>query len=180
MEERIQIEDLRKKIIVENQYGQEIGIIYISPDDYNILERAKTAEANIQNCIKEAEKKTGQLEESDEKAVEIISEIDKRIKNELDNLFDYPVSEQIFGNVHCLSTKNGKYFVENFLNGIMPVINKTVEKEAAASKERMDKYLKDYMEGQDVREITETAGNKQRVLQHPERFSRRAKHSNRT
>lgn len=177
MEERIQIEDLRKKIIVENQYGQEIGIIYISPDDYNILERAKAAEINIQNCIKEAEEQTGQLE--DEKTIELIAGIDKRIKEELDTLFDYPVSEQVFGNVHCLSTKNGKYFVENFLDGIMPVINRTVESEAAASKERMDKYLKDYMEEQNVRGITEKIGDKQKALRHPDRFSRRAKHSNR-
>lgn len=144
MEERIQIEDLRKRIVIENQYGQELGAIYIAPDDYNILERAKTAENNIQKLIKEIESKTAG-EEDYGKIGKILHDVDQEIKKELDVLFDCPVSSQIFGNTHCLSTKNGKYFVENLLEGIMPVIQRTVEQETKESQKRMDKYLQEYL-----------------------------------
>lgn len=144
MEERIQIEDLVKKITIENQYGQVLGDVYISPDDYNILERAKTAEKNIQEHIRDLEKQSKSLSDNEEELATVISGVDQKVKKEIDYLFDYPVSEVVFGNTHCLSTRRGVYFVENLLKGIMPVIERTVSEEAAASQKRMNKYLSDY------------------------------------
>lgn len=140
----IQFDDLGEEITIQNNYGKVIGKVYIRPDDYNILERAKKVEERIEEYIKKAEKQTSEADEEQDELISIISEIDKKIKEEIDYLFDYPVSEEVFGRTHCLSTRNGKYFIENFLDAIMPVIEETVTEEIKSSHQRMDKYLKEY------------------------------------
>lgn len=140
----IQIDDLGEKIVIQNNFGETIGEIYIRPDDYNILQRARETEDKIEKLMKEAEKMTEDMGEERDELISVISEIDRKIKAEIDYLFDYPVSKEVFGNTNCLSTKNGKYFVENFLDKIMPVIEQTVTEEAEKSQKRMDKYLKEY------------------------------------
>lgn len=144
MSQVIQLDDLREEIIIQNKHKKVIGKVYIRSDDYNILNRAKEAEKNIEKAIKEAEQATSEAGDEQDDIIAVITDIDKKIKEEIDYLFDYPVSKEVFGNTHCLSTRNGKYFVENFLDSIMPVIEQTVTKEVASSQRRMDKYLKEY------------------------------------
>ncbi|MDF2804519.1 MAG: hypothetical protein K0S61_4424 [Anaerocolumna sp.] len=124
---------------IEDETGKPLGTISIYPNDFNIGKRAKETQIKIGAYIDSAELLATQ---DGEEAIEQISELDINIKSELDYLFNSEISKTVFGNLHCLDVNpnNGKYFIENFLDMIIPVINSELDNSLKASKKRVDKY----------------------------------------
>lgn len=140
--EKITVNSTKKKYLIVNQFGDELGVITIDPSDVNILKRSENAKKNIIEYIDEATKIAGTM--NDEDAMEELDKIDKKIKHELNAMFDYDVSSIFFGQTHCLSTSGGITFIENFLDAVIPVIEKEFEKEIQAASDRIDKYTARY------------------------------------
>ncbi len=123
---------------IEDENGKMLGTISIYPNDFNIGKRAREAQKKIAEYIDSAESiATG----SDNDAIEQITEIDNNIKAQLDYLFNSDITGTVFKGLHCLNvTPDGKYFIERFLDMIIPVINSELDKSLKASQQRIDKY----------------------------------------
>ena len=76
----------------------------------------------------------------EEDIIKSIYELDVKVKKELDIMFNSDVSETVFKGLNCFNLNNGKYFIERFLEMILPVITKELEASAKASNNRIDKY----------------------------------------
>lgn len=130
-------------------FNTGIKEFYINGDESRII-RIDTTDVNlgmrIDNCRKELRKlakkyetlaKTGKVEE---KPFDIIDEYDKEVRNKIDEMFDSPVSEIAFGKTNCLSVCGGNMLFENFLNAILPEIEKDISEEQKISQKRINKY----------------------------------------
>ena len=123
---------------IEDENGKMLGTISIYPNDFNIGKRAMEVQKKIVEYITSAEQIAV---ENDESAIEQITEIDNKIKEQLDYLFNSDVSKTVFSGLHCLNvTEDGRYFIERFLEMIMPVINSELDKSLKASQKRVNKY----------------------------------------
>ncbi len=140
--ERIQIKNTKKQYLIVDQYGNELGVIVIDPSDTNMAKRAETAKDNILAYINEASQIAD--DKNEESIIDRIAENDKKIKEEINTIFNYDVSSVIFGDTHCLSTSNGVTFVENFLDAVTPVIEQEFEKEFQAASSRISRYTERY------------------------------------
>ncbi len=140
--ERIQIKSTKKQYLIVDQYGNELGVIVIDPSDTNMAKRAEAAKDNILAYINEASQIAD--DKNEESIIDRIAENDKKIKEEINTIFNYDVSSVIFGDTHCLSTSNGVTFVENFLDAVTPVIEQEFEKEFQAASSRISRYTERY------------------------------------
>lgn len=129
-----------KNYEIEDENGRTLGTISIYPQDFNIGKRAKEAQKKIAEYIDAAEQIAT---ENDDDAIESITEIDNKIKEQLDYLFNAEVSKTVFRGLHCLNVvaDGGKYFIESFLDMIIPVINAELDKAAETSQQKVSKYV---------------------------------------
>lgn len=140
----IEIDDGFVEVEVKNQFGEHVGAVRINPGDINIITREEKAEEKIKQILEEARDTAAEAEEDEDVLEKKLLELDAKIKEQIDILFDYKVSDTIFKNQHCLAVSHGKYYIERLLEAFEPVIAKIVEKETGESQKRMDKYLKKY------------------------------------
>lgn len=140
----IEIDDGFVEVEVKNQFGEHVGAIRINPGDINIIAREEEAERKIKQILEEVQDAASEEGEDEDVIERKLLELDAKIKEQIDILFDYKVSETIFKNQHCLAVSHGRYYIERLLEAFEPVIAKIVEKETKESQKRMDKYLKKY------------------------------------
>ena len=123
--------------------GDESKYIEFNPNDSEITARFQTAIDHIaekQKEIDSLEHKGLSLEES----IKINSELDRFVRNQIDYIFDGPISDTVFGNTSCMSTYNGEPFYERFLNAVLPIIKGSAESERKKSDQRIKKYVARY------------------------------------
>lgn len=137
---RLQIDTGAKSYEIEDVNGKLLGIIFIYPSDLNLGKRLKDGEKNINALVEAAELIANDESKSEEDKANDIYELDCKIKEQLDYMFNSNVSEVVFKALNCLNLNNGKYFIERFLEMIIPIITKELESTAKASKNRIDKY----------------------------------------
>lgn len=147
--ERLQIETGIKKYEIVDENGDVLGVIRIDPKDFNMYERVEIAEKNIEELMNAA------IKIADGDGADLIKEtriveLDEKIKEQLNYLFDYDVSGIIFGNKNCLNLNHGVTFIQRFLDMIIPVIRNVVETESKESAERVGKYTNAYKNDFDV------------------------------
>lgn len=132
---KIKIEDGRIPITIDNERGEELGVVYINPNDFNILNRLDEVKAKISAISIGADEITG----------EKIKNVDIAIREQINYLFDYNVADVVFKKQHSLSTYNGITFIERLLNALTPVIRDIMQKETEKSEKRMSKYTGPYI-----------------------------------
>lgn len=126
---------------IEDEYGEIRGQIKVPTNDLNYQQRAIDTSNRIKSFVVEAKNLPSEITREEEIAV--LTDLDNKIKAEINKLFDDEnASKVVFGNQHCLNTKNGISLVERFVNAIMPVIRADMEKEQKASMKRIEKYTK--------------------------------------
>lgn len=65
----------------------------------------------------------GRMVEECERKLSVFHEIDTVIKNKIDFIFNYNVSNDVFGIAPCIwITKKGEFYFDNFLNGLLPLV----------------------------------------------------------
>ena len=76
-----------------------------------------------------------------ENVIRISREIDTYIKEQLNDMFGYDVSKDIFGIASSISvTRNGEYYFDSFLNSILPLVEREYKVRINATNERIKKY----------------------------------------
>lgn len=119
--------------------GDESRVIRINTTDFAIFDRIKKAMSNIDDISKEyknAEPKT------DDEANELFVSVDKRVREQINYIFDSDVSSVAFGNTNCFSIvfSNKQPLFYNFLNAIIPTIRSDIEKVMSKSNKNVSKY----------------------------------------
>lgn len=137
MPKTINIQTNRKEIAIQRD-GEAVGSIYFSPSDFSIIKRLREAEKKLSDFKVSIEGKDldEMLDEADR--------ADTELRNAIDYAFDYPCSDVVFGAGYSFTTKKGVTALEQFLEAAIEYISDEVEKEAAASQKRQDKYLAKY------------------------------------
>jgi hypothetical protein len=135
------IDDGCKEFMINNDPNK---VIRFNPADYGILERISNAYTAIKDASNIEEditlKADGDPMEGIKEAAQVVSVVSNTIKEQIDYIFDSPVSSVVFGNQSPMSMVKGIPFYERFLNAVVPVIKKEVHQEQQASASRMEKY----------------------------------------
>ncbi|MDY4812926.1 MAG: hypothetical protein SO152_03645 [Ruminococcus sp.] len=114
--------------------------------DTNRVLRIKTTDMNILSRIRKAEKQLRKIADDcsnitdNSKVVETITELDVKVREQIDFIFDDKVSDIIFGNTNCLSIAGGKPIFENFLDVVLPVIKEDISSEQQNLEKMIGKY----------------------------------------
>jgi hypothetical protein len=124
--------------------GDESRVIRFNPADFGILERIKDAYDAIEKAsdIKEdiELKPDGTPKSELLQAAEIVKYVNDVINKQIDYIFNSNVSEVAFGKQSPLGLVKGVPLYKRFLDTVMPVIKKEVEKEMKESQKRISKY----------------------------------------
>lgn len=137
---RLRIDTGAKNYEIEDNNGKIIGVITIYPNDFNLGKRVKDAEKSILALVESAEQIANDETKGNEDIADDIYNLDCKIKEQLDYMFNSNVSETVFNGLNCLNLNKGKYFIERFLEMIVPVIAKELEASTKASNNRINKY----------------------------------------
>ena len=122
----------------EYQIGDdENAVIRINTTDVGILARLNEAVKNIEQIQKKYEN-AEKAESTD--AIQLITECDKDIREQINYIFDSDVCTVAFGEVNCLSLVGGKPIFENFLEVLIPVMQADFESAQKISDEKVGKY----------------------------------------
>lgn len=118
--------------------GDESVVITVKTTDFSIIDRLTKVQEHIGDIVTEMQsiKKNAAAEEY----LAALDKADKKVKAELDEVFDSPVSAAVFGNMNSLSFAGGQPVALNFLEAIIPEISADLEDEQKASAEKIEKY----------------------------------------
>lgn len=140
---------------VVNEDGMELGILSFNPMDLNLPTRLDKGWKKIQAYLNEAKETFSSIGETDENAeaqidddafsglAKAISDIDEKIKKELDYIFDTDISSA-FGNMHFATPTKEGFLIENFIYAFMPVLEREMQKAQKDSAKRKGKYTARY------------------------------------
>lgn len=122
-------------VLVEiNDKGEKIGSFRFNPNDLDIVRR-------YENVLKQLE----EVKISDDANAEEILKVSDEIKNLMDYLLNYKVSDEIFCRCNPLSpTTNGDFYVENVLEGIAGLVEDTMNARLEKKKARIQKATAKY------------------------------------
>lgn len=136
----INIDDGREAITIN---GDPNRTIYVQASDFNIKVRARQAQKNIGDLLEEINKVSPENEEA---FTDVLEDIDKKVREQINFIFNSDVSEPVFGACSPLmSLKSGKSYVEAFLDAIIPELEKIAKKAAEASEKRILKHTGKYV-----------------------------------
>lgn len=118
--------------------GDESKVIRISTTDIAFYDRTKKAMKNIERLSEDYRK--AEVKTSDH-ANELFVKADRDIKEQINSIFGYDVSSVVFGISNCMSvTESGYMLFENFLNVVIPVIEKDIQNAMNKQNKRVKKY----------------------------------------
>ena len=128
--QNITIDDGYKEFTINNDPNR---VIRFNPTDINILER-----------IKHASEEFNKLSVGDgtdfDSAVDTVAVIGGKIREQIDYIFGYPVSDVVFGQQSPTAPVKGVPYWERFMNAVLPVIRDAVKKENEESRKLVLKY----------------------------------------
>lgn len=121
--------------------GEHVGDVKFSTSDPALLARLRTVSKKAEEIQASATlSDTADIDTALDEAIRI----DKETRDLLDWAFGAPVSDVVFGDSFCFTTSGGVTVMEQFLAGVMPIVEESFSAEVAAAKERQDKYLAKY------------------------------------
>lgn len=135
----INIDDGREAITIN---GDPNRTIYVQASDFNIKVRARQAQKNIGALLEEIDKANPENEDA---FTDVLEDIDKKVREQINFIFNSDVSAPVFGACSPLMTlSNGKSYVEAFLDAIIPELERIAKKAAEASEKRISKHTRKY------------------------------------
>jgi len=140
----IRFDDGYKEFMINDDPNK---VIRFDPADFGIIERFNTAMKNIEKASETIKNDIdinpqGEPLSELEEAAEAVAKVNKLIKDQIDYIFDSPVSDMVFGNKSPLALVKGVPLFERFIMAAKEVIEKEVKKEMEASQKRIEKYTK--------------------------------------
>ena len=139
----IRIDDGTKEYKIENQYGQEICRIHIRPADLSLLDRYEAISESMVDALDPLRSIAlrGDGTATDEEKWAALKQAEETIVAKFKELLDTDNVADIFKTRRAFSSVGGQFFCEIVLLAIGDVIKEEFEKEAAATRERISKYL---------------------------------------
>lgn len=133
------LNDGRERVYINEHKDRYIDV---NLSDINILVRFKEAYEKITKQIKE---KADNLKDANEhevtdKELEFIKQSDEFVRSQIDYIFDYPVSEAVFGRTCSITPINGMPYAVLFLEAILPLLENKTKSEYS----KIQKYTKKY------------------------------------
>lgn len=120
--------------------GKEVGSVRFSASDPTLLLRLRELSRKTEALYKETT-----IDQDDlDKALDQAEALDKKLRAMLDEAFGNPVSDIVFGDSFCFASYNGETAMEQFLSGVMPIIQNAMKTEGDAVEKRRAKYLEKY------------------------------------
>lgn len=129
----INFNDGFKEYTINNDENKKIRF---NPSDFGMLGRIKRAT----NEIEKIGKKYEDIDVKDENAVALIDECDKEIREQINYIFNNDICSTLFGTSNCVSLCGGQPVYMNFMDAVLPVLQKDIEAEKKKSDEKIKKY----------------------------------------
>lgn len=131
--------------------GKSDKYIYIDFNDTNLPVRLQEARENISKYFEDKKTELNidenlsadnySIEEIDQ-ILKVKKEFEKYIRSQLDYIFGYKICDDVFGISSVISVnKKGEYYFDNFLNSILPLIEKEFDIRLKATSEKVKYYL---------------------------------------
>ena len=111
--------------------GDPNRVIRINPSDFGIVARAEKAKAELEKL---------HIDPGEEHMSEALTTMDKSVREQIDLIFGEGTAKKAFGEINCTSLAGGSPIFMNFLNAILPEIEKVVGEEKRKSDARIAKY----------------------------------------
>lgn len=148
------VDDGTREVPILNKFGKEICKIYFRPTDYSIIDRYNKVMARLNGVL---EPLSGIALERDGSAQndsdwELLKSVEKRLKEEINFLFDMDEADAIFSTRDPFSSVHGEFFCTNVLNALGEFIKAAFEEEARLASERISEYTSDLPEESEVNE----------------------------
>lgn len=145
---RIVVDDGTREVPITNKYGKEICKIYFRPTDYSIIDRydkvMKRLDKILDPLASVALDRDGSARHSAD--WKLLKSVEKKLKEEINYLFDMDEADMIFANRNPFSSVHGEFFCTNILNALGEFMKAAFEEEAQLSNERISEYTSDLPE----------------------------------
>ncbi len=140
----IEIDDGTREYTIMNKYGQTICTIRFRPSDMSILDRINGLQDKMTEITKELQSIdiTANGTSDDMQGYEILKRAEKRMSEEICNIFDSQDIMKIFENRSMFSSVGGEFFVTQVIAKIVDVVADEIGEETKKSQERISKYRK--------------------------------------
>lgn len=141
MGSKIEIDDGSEVFDIFNKQGKLLGQFTFIPSDFDLVKRyEKTVDA--------FEKIHAELSTVENPDIDYINELDKRMGDQVDYLFNAPVSKTFFSITSPFTIlENGQFFIENVINAIRRVIEQKRDVKLKAVESHVKQYTEKYKVG---------------------------------
>lgn len=148
-EEVIVVNDGRKRVRIQNQLGEEIGVFLFNPTDLNIVTRYNEVADKFKDVVEPLNNAsiTAEGEAADEESINILNEAEDRMIELLDYVIGGDSRSAFFGKVQIFSPSDGSFYCENVLDALGQYISMKFDKEIHAINSRVDKHIHGYRTG---------------------------------
>lgn len=116
--------------------GDKDCVIRVYTSDWGIIGRI----AELKERIVAKVRTLKNVGDDFETAMNELNRVEREVRAEVDTAFGSPVSDAAFGEVNCLSFAGGQPIALNFLEAILPEIQKDLEAETEQAHQRISKY----------------------------------------
>lgn len=116
--------------------GDENNVIRFNPTDFGLVERIKKA----QKKIEELEKHYNKAEKTQENAEKILIDYDRKIRDQINYVFNSDVCTAAFGSTNCMTICAGQPLYQNFLEAVIPILEKDINTESKKAQKRISRY----------------------------------------
>lgn len=136
MAQAVRVNSGLKTFVFEDANGEELGRVRFNPNDLAMSGRWSEAEKKLQEYLET-------FTEADDFAK--ISELDRKIKECLDYVFNAPISAVLFAGGSSLAVcEDGALALENALDAVTPLLQEAQEAAVKASAARIAKHAAKY------------------------------------
>lgn len=111
----------------------ESKIIKVNVTDFGIIDRFEKVKKDLESLAD----KTTLTQNNDESEMQ---QTDRIIREKINYIFGSDVSSAAFGSVYCFSPSNGMPVFVNFINAVMPVIEREMKIETDKMQLNINKY----------------------------------------
>lgn len=129
--------------------GDNDKILELNTSDFNVITRLNEAYPKLleySDKISELGEVEGDVDKKETlaKMSDILEDIDKSMKKEIDYIFDANVSEVCLGNRNAYDPRNGKFVWEHVIEAIGDLYKVSFTKELEKIRKRIDKHTAKY------------------------------------
>lgn len=136
----------KKKIRVD---GDDNRILELDTSDMNIVVRLRDGYEKLESLMKEINdlqiSDTGDIKTDITELGNVVEDIDTKMRNVLDEIFDSNVSEICAPSGSMYDMFNGEYRFEHILKALTPLYENNIDKEYEKMKKRVQKHTDKYV-----------------------------------